>query len=70
MAAGKRIYANVIVDGTFYKADTEVPAEVAEKITNPAVWDSSDQTTAATDSSDEEPQSQAGSTSRRSRRSS
>ena len=37
--ASKRVLAsNVYVDGVLYPAGEDVPAEVADKVTNPKAW--------------------------------
>lgn len=40
--SGKRLATYVHVDGAVYGPDDEVPAEVAEQITNPKAWASED----------------------------
>lgn len=36
--AGKKLAANVYVDGVLYTPDSDVPADVAKQITNPKAW--------------------------------
>lgn len=38
MSAGKKLAANVYVDGVLYTPESDVPAEVAKRITNPKAW--------------------------------
>ena len=37
-AAGKQLVSTVYVEGKAYGPDDDVPAEVAEQITNPKAW--------------------------------
>lgn len=39
MAAGKKLAANVYVDGVLHKAGTTPDKKVADQITNPRAWD-------------------------------
>lgn len=40
---GRRLNTYVHVDGQAYGPGSDVPAEVAERITNPDVWEGSDE---------------------------
>lgn len=43
----KELVRTVVVDGTVYAPGDDVPADVAEQITNPAAWESEDEPTPA-----------------------
>lgn len=48
----RKLTTHVWVDGNWYGPDSKVPADVAEKITNPKVWDSEDDAPSAVPASE------------------
>lgn len=51
--ASRKLRTNVAVDGTWYGPDSDVPAEVAKRITNPKVWSDGGTMTAAAPTGDD-----------------